>query len=91
VRPPLRRLKIELTLPGLLFGTIRTSLFVANVTGRVQPPCLNSACASCGLADAKTSAGAPRSICSCSWLEPAKLYVGLGSICVNTSRNEDAA
>ena len=55
-------------------------MFVANVTGRVQRPSLNSACASFGLAAAKTSAGAPFSICVCSWFEPAKLYVGAPSI-----------
>ena len=48
-------------------------MLVANVTGRVQRPARNSACASVGLAEANTSAGAPRSICACSWLEPAKL------------------
>ena len=68
-----------------------TSLFVANVTGRWQLPLLNSPCASCGLAEAKTSAGAPFWICSWSWLEPAKLNVGAASIWVNTSRSEAAA
>jgi hypothetical protein len=48
-------------------------MFVANVTGRVQSPSLKSACASEGSADAKTSAGAPRSICSWSVFEPPKL------------------
>ena len=67
------------------------SLFVANVTGRSQLPALNSACASCGLADANTSAGAPFWICVCSTLEPAKLKVGARSICSNTSRSEAAA
>lgn len=84
-------METDLIAPGLAFGTISTSLFVANVTGRSQWPPLKSACASCGLADAKTSAGAPRSICVCSVLEPRKLYVGDVSTCVKTSRSEDAA
>ena len=72
-------------------ATIITSLFVANVTGRSHLPPLKRACGSAVLADAKTSAGAPRSICVCSTLEPRKLNVGAGSICVNTSRSDDAA
>ena len=62
--------------PGCDAGTSSTTTLVANVTGRVQRPARNSACASFGLAEANTSAGAPRSICVWSWLEPAKLYVG---------------
>ena len=58
---------------GLSAGTSITTMLVANVTGRVQRPARNSAWASVGLAEANTSAGAPRSICVCSWLEPAKL------------------
>ena len=49
---------------------------MAKVTGRVHSPLRNSAWASVGLAAAKTSAGAPRSICACSVLEPPKLYFG---------------
>jgi hypothetical protein len=63
----------ERTWPGLPLGTISTSLLVANVTGREHRPSLNSARASFGLADANTSAGAPRSIWACSMFEPAKL------------------
>src|SRR3954453_9675413 len=78
-------------LPGLSFGTSRTSLFVANVTGRSHLPSLKSACGSCGLAAANTSAFAPRSICSCRVLDAAKLYVAFLSICVKTSRSDEAA
>ena len=60
-------------LPGLELGISSTSRLMAKVTGRVQRPSLNSVCASVGLADAKTSAGAPRSICSWSVFEPPKL------------------
>ena len=60
-------------LPGFEFGISSTSRLMAKVTGRVQRPSLNSVWASVGLADAKTSAGAPRSICSCSVFEPPKL------------------
>ena len=77
--------------PGLPFGTMITSLLVANVTGREQSPSLNSARASSGLAEAKTSAGPPRSIWACSVLEPPKLYDGEPVIAGKASRSDDAA
>jgi hypothetical protein len=64
-------------LPGFAFGIRRTSRLMAKVTGRSQSPSRKSAWASLGLAEAKTSAGAPRSICSCSVFDPPKLYRGL--------------
>jgi hypothetical protein len=65
-------------------------MFVANVTGRAHLPSRNSAAGSAGLAEANRSAGAPRSIWSCSWLEPAKLYVGDLSIRGNAAVRDAA-
>ncbi len=67
-----------------------TSTFVANVTGREHLPSRNSAAGSAGLADAKRSAGAPRSICSWSWFEPAKLYFGAPSMTGNAELSDAA-
>ena len=64
---------------------------MANATGRVQRPASYRASASFGLAEANTSAGAPRSICVWSWFEPAKLYLAPGSICGKASRSDAAA
>src|SRR5881398_2483736 len=55
---------------GFRAGTSSTSVFVANVTGRVQRPSRKSACGSAALAEAKTSAVAPRWISRCRMLEP---------------------
>src|SRR3954452_16165091 len=72
--PPLRSPYTECRPAGLPRGVTRTRTFVANVTGREHLPARNSACGSAGPAEANTSAGAPRSIWSRSWFEPAKLY-----------------
>src|SRR4051812_9451116 len=89
-RPPLRRPYTECRRAGLPRGVTSTRTFVANVTGREHLPARNSACGSAGPADANRSAGAPRSIWSWSWLEPAKLYFGEPSIRGNAALSDAA-
>src|SRR3954451_3264534 len=89
-RPPERRPYTERRPAGLLLGVMSTRMFVAKVTGREHRPSRNSACGSAGLAEAKRSAGAPRSIWSWSWFEPAKLYFGDLSMTGNAELSEAA-
>ena len=91
LRPGLRRSKTLLIPAGLPFGTMITSLFVANVTGFVTMPALYSACGASGLAAAKTSAGAPSRIWAARVSEPAKLYFWLLSRYGKTSVSDAAA
>lgn len=81
----------DLMCPGLLLGTISTSLLVANSTGLSTSPFAYSAAGCFGLAAANTSAGAPCSICVSSIPEPPNVYFALGSIIGNTFVSDAAA
>src|ERR1700722_3789475 len=76
---------------GLLFGTISTSVLVANSTGLSTRPFAYSAAGCLGLAAANTSAGAPCSICASSASEPANVYLALASINGKTFVRDAAA
>src|ERR1022692_441541 len=76
---------------GLSFGTISTSVLVANSTGLSTMPFANSSAGCFGLAAANTSAGAPCSISVSSIPEPPNVYFASGSIIGNTLVSDAAA
>src|ERR1035437_5187833 len=76
---------------GLLFGTIRTSVLVANSTGLSTSPFAYSAAGCFGLAAANTSAGAPCSISVSSAPEPPKLYLAFAASFGKTLVSDAAA
>src|SRR5579875_1199408 len=81
----------EVMWAGLAVGTMSTRVFVANSTGLATRPWAKSCCACLGLAEAKTSAGAPCSMSVSKAPEPPKVYLAAGSICGKALVSEAAA
>src|ERR1700760_486922 len=76
---------------GLSFGTISTSVLVANSTGFSTSPLASSAAGCLELAAANTSAGAPCSMSVSSAPEPPKVYLAWGAISGKTFVSDAAA
>ena len=81
----------EVMCAGLLFGTISTSVLVANCTGFSTSPFAYRAAGCFGLAAANTSAGAPCSMSVSSAPEQPNVYFAVASISGNTLFNDAAA
>src|ERR1035438_8602356 len=81
----------EVMWAGLRFGTISTSVLVANSTGLATSLLAYSAAGCFGLAAANTSAGAPCSILILSAPDPPNVYFAPGSIRGNTLVSDAAA
>src|SRR5438874_4233058 len=76
---------------GFAFGTTITTMLRVKTTGLEQSPFAWSWFGSFMSAEAKTSAGAPCSICAASVFEPPKEYLGAASILGKTSVSDAAA
>src|SRR5579884_2369226 len=81
----------DLMCAGLSFGTIITSVLVANSTGFSTSPLARSAAGCFGLAAANTSAGAPCSMSASRAPEPPNVYLAFGTISGKTLVSEAAA
>src|SRR5437868_8371673 len=76
---------------GFAFGTTITTMLRVKTTGLEHSPFARSWFGSFMSAEAKTSAGAPCSICAASVFEPPKEYLGAASILGKTSVSDAAA